>query len=81
MKLRGKTGHLISELGDNFKQSHRCVTAALKGGGRADKIFENIMDECFPNLMKTEFHRAKTLKNPKHEKQEDNTKAQKNQTA
>lgn len=39
------------------------------------------MDECFPNLMKTEFHRAKTLKNPKHEKQEDNTKAQNNQTA
>lgn len=38
---------------DDCKQSNICVTAVPKRGGRPDKIYEDIMAEKLPNLMKT----------------------------
>ena len=72
MKHRGRKKH-SSELQDGCKQSNTCVTAVPRGGGRTDKICDDIMAKKFPNLMKTIILWSQEVqKNPKHKKQEEN---------
>ena len=55
MEKQKKTEESVSSLWDNFKQSNICITGVLEGEEKEQEIgnlFEKIMKENFPNLVK-----------------------------
>ena len=55
MEKQKKTEESVSSLWDNFKQSNICITGVLEGEEKEQEIgnlFEEIMKEKFPNLVK-----------------------------